>query len=137
VEEVAFNLSTENDVIDPQLVSRESIQSSYPARNPLRLNYREHYSRALFSELSMNYKPVQEQSRQELDRLIQDVRSRGDECLAVLLEGVELYVSLGRELDLLEIMRQFERDIRPAVEGTPTALDLHRLYQLDSDSGES
>ena len=85
----------------------------------------------------MNYKPVQEQSRQELDRLIQDVRSRGDECLAVLLEGVELYVSLGRELDLLEIMRQFERDIRPAVEGTPTALDLHRLYQLDSDSRES
>ena len=60
-------------------------------------------------------------------------RRREDECFAVLLEGVKMYVSLGREIDLLEAMRDFERDMRLAVEGTPTAEELHRLYNRSEE----
>ena len=75
--------------------------------------------------------PVSETSLQDLGRLITQVRSRGEECLAVLLEGVEMFVSLGRELELLEIMSEFEREIRPAVEGTPSVTELKRLYDQE------
>jgi hypothetical protein len=44
-----------------------------------------------------------------------------------------MYVSLGREVDLLEAMRDFEREVRPAVEGTPSVEELHQLYNR-SDS---
>jgi hypothetical protein len=71
---------------------------------------------------------------EDLDELIAKARKRDDECFAVLLEGVRMYVSLGRELDLLEAMRDFEREVRPAVEGTPTAEELHRLYNAAPDS---
>jgi hypothetical protein len=71
---------------------------------------------------------------EDLDELIVKARKRNDECFAVLLEGVRMYVSLGRELDLLEAMRDFEREVRPAVEGTPTAEELHRLYNCAHDS---
>jgi hypothetical protein len=74
-----------------------------------------------------------EASLQDLERLVKDVRLRGDEHLAVLLEGVQMYVSLGREVELLESMREFERELRPAVEGTPSAADLERLYQRDAE----
>jgi hypothetical protein len=74
-----------------------------------------------------------EASLQDLERLVKDVRWRGDEHLAVLLEGVRMYVSLGREVELLESMREFERELRPAVEGTPSAADLERLYQRDAE----
>ena len=80
----------------------------------------------------MDYGSSSEASLRGLERLIQDVRSRGDECLAVLLEGVQMYVSLGREVELLEVMREFERELRPAVEGTPSAVDLERLYQREN-----
>ena len=65
---------------------------------------------------------------QDLEDLIAKARERGDEWFAVLLEGVRMYVWLGREIDLLEAMREFEREVRPAVEGTPSAAELHRLY---------
>jgi hypothetical protein len=45
-----------------------------------------------------------------------------------------MYVSLGREIDLLEAMRDFERELRPAVEGTPSAAELHRLYNRPEQS---
>jgi hypothetical protein len=70
-----------------------------------------------------------DQSLSDLRQLAEKARSRGDEHLAVILVGVDLYVSLGRELELLESMRQFEAEIRPAVEGTPTAAELDRLYR--------
>lgn len=82
----------------------------------------------------MRWEPVSESSREELRNLIESAKSRGDDALAVILQGVELYISLGREFDLLESMRSFEREIRPAVEGTPSAVDLHRLYNLDGNS---
>lgn len=72
----------------------------------------------------------------DLSQLIDKARQRGDEWFAVLLEGVAMYVSLGREIDLLEAMRDFERDVRPAVEGTPSAAELERLYnQPEKSSG--
>lgn len=71
---------------------------------------------------------------QDLEDLIAKARERGDEYFAVLLEGVRMYVSLGREVDLLEAMRDFEREVRPAVEGTPSAADLHRLYNRPEES---
>jgi hypothetical protein len=83
----------------------------------------DHMDRGLTSEASL----------QDLERLVKDVRWRGDEHLAVLLEGVRMYVSLGREVELLESMREFERELRPAVEGTPSAADLERLYQRDAE----
>lgn len=77
---------------------------------------------------------MNEQRLDDLKALINKARERGDECFAVLLEGVRMYVSLGREIDLLEAMRDFEREVRPAVEGTPSAADLHRLYNRAEDS---
>jgi hypothetical protein len=77
---------------------------------------------------------VNDQRLQDLEDLIAKARERDDECFAVLLEGLRMYVSLGREIDLLEAMRDFEREVRPAVEGTPTAADLHRLYNRTEES---
>jgi hypothetical protein len=80
------------------------------------------------------YFGVNEQRWNDLEELIGKARERGDECFAVLLEGVKMYVSLGREIDLLEAMRDFERELRPAVEGTPSAAELHRLYNRPEQS---
>jgi hypothetical protein len=76
----------------------------------------------------MSSQHTSEQSLRDLHNLAEKARARGDEYLAVIIAGLELFISLGREVELLEYMRHFERDIRPAVEGTPTAADLHRLY---------
>lgn len=56
---------------------------------------------------------------------------RGDKCLALLLAGVDLYVSLGREWELLEIMRKFAHDSEEMVHNTPTAQDLKLLYERE------
>ena len=52
----------------------------------------------------------------------------------LLLAGVELYAVLGREFELLEIMRSFAHDMHQAVEGTPTALELEKLFDRDPPS---
>lgn len=80
------------------------------------------------------YYGVNDHRLQDLEDLIAKARERDDEWFAVLLEGVRMYVSLGREIDLLEAMRDFEREVRPAVEGTPTPADLHRLYNRPQES---
>jgi len=59
------------------------------------------------------------------------VSRRGDECLSLLLAGVDLYVSVGREWELLEIMRNFAHDAEDMVKNTPSAADLKRLYERD------
>jgi hypothetical protein len=64
-----------------------------------------------------------------LRRLRQTASEQGDECLAMLLAGVELYISVGREWDLLETMRQFAHDAEEMVRNTPSASDLRRLYE--------
>jgi hypothetical protein len=76
----------------------------------------------------MTYQHTSEESVRELRQLAENARARGDEYLAVVIAGLELFISLGREHELLEFMREFEKDVRPAVEGTPTAAELHRLF---------
>ena len=68
---------------------------------------------------------------QLLRRLRHEVAERGDERLALLLAGVELYAILGREFELLEIMRTFAHEIHEAVEGTPSAKELEELFNRD------
>ena len=51
-----------------------------------------------------------------------------------MLAGVELYAVLGREFDLLEIMRTFAHEMHQAVEGTPTVRELEELFERDPPS---
>jgi hypothetical protein len=66
-----------------------------------------------------------------LRRVQEEVRRNGDECLALLLGGLEMYVAVGREWELLEIMRKFAHDAEDMVRQTPSAEDLKRLYERD------
>lgn len=83
----------------------------------------------------MACEPASPESIRELRELRDRAVERGDECLATLLGGVDLFVALGRELEVLELMRRLALDVRDAVENTPTAEDLRRLYERD-DSGD-
>lgn len=78
--------------------------------------------------------PTSELTLRELSKLRDTAKRRGDDCLALILSGVELHVSLGKELELLEHMRDFVHEIREAVEGTPSAADLERLYRAADDA---
>ncbi len=42
-----------------------------------------------------------------------------------------MYVSVGREWELLEIMRQFAHDAEEMVRNTPSAAELKRLYERE------
>lgn len=75
--------------------------------------------------------PPHSQSMEGLRRLRQQVHQRGDDCLEILLGGIELYVSIGREWELLETMRQFAHDAEDMVRNTPSAAELRRLYEAD------
>ena len=77
--------------------------------------------------------PPHPDSISALRRLRDEVSQRGDECLGLLLSGVDLYVSIGREWELLEVMRTFAHDAEEMVRNTPTASELKRLY--DDNSG--
>jgi hypothetical protein len=66
-----------------------------------------------------------------LRRLREEVARRGDDCLALLLAGIDMYVSVGREWELLEIMRQFAHDAEEMVRNTPSAAELKRLYERE------
>lgn len=82
----------------------------------------------------MACQPPHPDSIRELRRLYDAVRQRGDECLAMLLAGVEMYTAVGREWELLEIMRKFAHEAEEMVQNTPTAAELRGLYEReDSD----
>jgi hypothetical protein len=66
-----------------------------------------------------------------LRRLREEVRERGDECLALLLAGVDVYTSVGREWELLETMRKFAHEAEEMVHNTPTAAELKRLFERE------
>ena len=70
-----------------------------------------------------------------LRELQREVRERGDECLAMLLAGIDLYTAVGREWELLEIMRKFAHDAEDMVRNTPTVAELKKLYERN-DEGE-
>jgi hypothetical protein len=60
-----------------------------------------------------------------------EVEERGDRRLALVLAGVELYATLGREFELLETMRAFAHEMHEAVQGTPTARELEELFNRE------
>lgn len=66
-----------------------------------------------------------------LRQLTEEVDRRGDHCLALLLGGVDMYVSIGREWELLEIMRNFAHEADEMVRNTPSASELKRLYERE------
>ena len=79
--------------------------------------------------------PPHSESIEGLRRLQREVKERGDDCLAMLLAGVDLYVAVGREWELLEVMRKFAHDSEEMVRNTPSAAQLKKLYEQD-DSGQ-
>jgi hypothetical protein len=78
--------------------------------------------------------PPHPDSLADLRRLRDEINRRGDECMALLLSGVDMYISVGREWELLEVMRKFAHEAEDMVRNTPSAADLQRLYDQD-DSG--
>jgi hypothetical protein len=48
-----------------------------------------------------------------------------------LLAGVEVYASVGREIELLEVMRNFAHDSEDMVRNTPSAGELQKLYERE------
>ena len=75
--------------------------------------------------------PPHPQSIAGLRRLYDEVKERGDECLAMLLVGIDMYTAIGREWELLEIMRRFASDAQEMVRNTPTATELKSLYERE------
>jgi hypothetical protein len=86
------------------------------------------------ARFAMSWRPTSPESLELLRQVRREVAVRGDSRLALLLAGLELYAVLGREFDLLEIMRSFAHDMHQAVEGTPTARDLEQLFERDPPS---
>jgi len=82
----------------------------------------------------MPWRPTNPDSLELLRKARREIAERGDYRLAMLLAGVELYAVLGREFDLLEIMRSFAHDMHQAVEGTPTVRELEQLFDRDPPS---
>ncbi|HLJ48424.1 MAG TPA: hypothetical protein VKU01_20555 [Bryobacteraceae bacterium] len=82
--------------------------------------------------------PPSRESLEALRKLRNVAAERGEECLSALLAGIDLYVSLGQEIELLQMMRDYSASLRESVEGTPSPEDLKRLYDdNDEDTGKS
>lgn len=79
----------------------------------------------------MPWEPTSDESLERLRRLRREVAERGDRRLELLLAGVELYATLGREFELLDIMRTFAHEMHAAVEGTPSAKELEELFNRE------
>jgi hypothetical protein len=77
--------------------------------------------------------PPNPDSIADLRRLRHEVSERGDDCLALLLAGVDMYVSIGREWELLEVMRKFAHEAEDMVRNTPSAAELRRLYEQEDE----
>ena len=80
----------------------------------------------------MSWQPTNPESLELLRRLRHEVAESGDARLELILAGVELYALLGREFELLEIMRSFAHEMHEAVQGTPTAKELEELFNRES-----
>ena len=79
--------------------------------------------------------PPHPESINGLRRLQREVKQRGDDCLAMLLAGVDVYAAVGREWELLEVMRRFAHDAEEMVQNTPSAAELKKLYERE-DGGQ-
>jgi hypothetical protein len=82
----------------------------------------------------MPWRPTSSDSLELLRQVRHEIAERGDSRLALLLAGVELYAVLGREFDLLDVMRAFAHDMNVVVEGTPTVRELEQLFERDPPS---
>jgi hypothetical protein len=49
----------------------------------------------------------------------------------MLLAGVDVYTAVGREWELLEIMRKFAHEAEEMVRDTPSAAELKKLYERE------
>jgi len=79
----------------------------------------------------MACRPASQESLEALRRLQVEAAGRDDDCLSLLLAGVELYIRAGRDFELLEHMRTSAEDLRDAIENTPSAEDLRRLFETE------
>jgi len=79
----------------------------------------------------MSCQPPHRDSLDDLRRLREEVYQRGDECLSLLLAGIEVYASVGREWELLEVMRNFAHEAEDMIRNTPTAAELKKLYERE------
>lgn len=79
----------------------------------------------------MNWTHVTADSHAALRNLKAEAQKSGDETFQVLLSGLDLYIALGREYELIESMRHFADEVRDSVENTPTSADLERLYRQE------
>ena len=52
----------------------------------------------------------------------------------MLLAGIDVYAAVGREWELLEVMRKFAHDAEEMVRNTPSAAELKKLYERDEGS---
>jgi hypothetical protein len=86
---------------------------------------------ATLAPFSMPWRPTSAESLESLRRLRNEVEARGDYRLALLVAGVELYATLGREFELLETMRTFAHEMHEAVQGTPSARQLEELFNRE------
>jgi hypothetical protein len=84
----------------------------------------------------MGCHPPHPESLDELRRLRDALLRRGDECLAMLLAGVDVYATVGREWELLEVMRKFAHDSEEMIRNTPSAEELKLLYERE-DPGKA
>jgi len=84
----------------------------------------------------MACQPPHPDSISGLRELQRKVKERGDDCLAMLLAGIEVYTAVGREWELLEVMRKFAHEAEDMVRNTPSAAELKKLYERN-DEGQS
>jgi hypothetical protein len=81
--------------------------------------------------MPVSCQPPHPESLRQLRHLREEVRRAGDECLAMLLAGLEMYTAVGREYELLEVMRKFAHESEEMVRNTPSAEELRKLYERD------
>lgn len=79
----------------------------------------------------MHWRPTNPESLELLRKARHEIAEHGDARLALMLAGVELYAVMGREFDLLEIMRTFAHEMHQAVEETPSVRELEQLFERD------
>jgi hypothetical protein len=96
------------------------------------LMHEDSYSvKLLPEEEPVDWTHVTADSHAALRSLREQARRSGDETFQVLLSGLDLYIALGREYELIELMRHFAEAVRESVENTPSSADLERLYRQE------
>jgi len=80
----------------------------------------------------MAWEPTSSESLEMLRRFRHELSEHGEQRLALIVAGVELYALLGREFELLATMRTFAHEMHEAVQGTPTAKELEELFNRDA-----